>query len=461
MTPESPWRIPDFRTLFTATALVQLSTNVGYVVIPLIAVTALDASAGQVGALATLGTVAFLLIGLPAGAWVDRMRHRRVLIAADLAKAVLYASIPIAWAFGGLTLWQLYAVALLSGCATVFFDIASQSVLPRLVGRGHLVQANAAVIGLMALGNIAGRGAGGALVQLLTAPAAIVATAVGHFGSALRLAALHRTPVPTTPATPPGAETAPAPGLGRQIAEGVRHVLGNAELRALALSAALVNLGYQLVNTLLPVLFVRELHLSAGALGLFWAAGGVGVLLGSRCARLIAARVGYGRTLVLAGLAAVPAALLVPVIGDGFRLYVAGFGWLLLLFRTGVDNVLGVSLRQRMTPDALLGRMNATFRFVLTGAMPVGAALAGLLGELVGLHATLWVGGVMVALSFLPVLLSPIRSRRSLPDAAVVYGSAPPRPQAGADPAPGPPAPALPALPEPVLPAPPPPRPGP
>ncbi|MFD5085888.1 MFS transporter [Kitasatospora sp. NPDC058201] len=433
MTPESPWRIPDFRTLFTATALAQLGTNIGYVALPLIAVTALDASPGQVGALATLSTLAFLLIGLPAGAWVDRMRHRRVLIVADLVKAALYASIPLAWAFGSLTLWQLYGVALLAGCATVFFDVASQSVLPQLVGRGHLVQANAAVVGLMAVGNIAGRSAGGALVQLLTAPAAIAATAVSHLGSALRLIALGRTPAATpaagsppgpVPATGPAPAPGPAsgertaPGLGAQIAEGLRHVFGNAELRGLALSAAVVNLGYQVVNTLLPVVFVRELHLPAGALGLFWAVGGVGILLGSRCARPIAARVGYGRTLGLAGLVVAPAALLIPLVGEGVRLYVAGLGWLLMLFKTGMDNVLGVSLRQRMTPDPLLGRMNATFRFLLTGAMAVGSALAGVFGELVGLHATLWLGGALLSLSFLPVFLSPVRTRRALPDAS-------------------------------------------
>ncbi|MFF7591352.1 MFS transporter [Kitasatospora purpeofusca] len=423
MSSESPWRTSDFRTLFTATALTQLGTNIGYVALPLIAVAALDASAGQVGALATLATLAFLVIGLPAGAWVDRMRHRRVLVVADLAKAALYASVPLAWWLGGLTLWQLYAVALLSGCATVFYDIASQSVLPQLVGREHLVQANSAMVGLMAVGNIAGRSAGGALAQLLTAPAAVAVTAVSHLGSALRLIALRDTPAPSPAGA--GAAGPGSPGLRAQIGEGLRHVLGNVELRALALTAALNNLGFQIVNTLLPVLFVRELHLPAGALGLFWAVGGLGILCGSRCARPFATRIGYGRALGLAGLCVAPAGLLVPLIGDGARLYVAGFGWLLLLFKTGMDNVLGVSLRQRMTPDALLGRMNATFRFLLTGALAIGAALAGLLGELAGLHPTLWLGGALLATAFLPVYLSPIRTRRRLPD-----------PPSGAEPSP-------------------------
>ncbi|MFD7452013.1 MFS transporter [Kitasatospora sp. NPDC059827] len=429
MRPDSLWRIPDFRTLFTATALTQLGTNVGYVAVPLVAVEALDAGPGQAGLLATLSTLAFLLIGLPAGAWVDRMHHRRVLIVADLVKAALYASVPLAWWLGGLTLGQLYAVALLTGGATVFFDVGSQSVLPGLVGREHLVDANSAVVGLMAVGNVAGRGAGGMLVQLLTAPLAIAVTALSHLGSALRLTALRRTPaddVPTAAHLPTAAhpDTAtrpviPVPGLGAQIAEGLRHVLGNPELRALAATASLNNLGSQLVNTLLPVLFVRELNLPAWALGLFWAVGGVGILLGSRCARPVSARFGDGRTLALAGLCLAPAGLLVPMIVGGPGLFLAGAGWLLVSLKTGMDNVLGVSLRQRMTSDHLLGRMNATFRFLLFGALAIGSALSGLLGELLGLRTTLWLGGAVLATAFLPVYLSPLRTRRR-PSAAPV-----------------------------------------
>ncbi|MFF4817688.1 MFS transporter [Kitasatospora sp. NPDC001309] len=439
MRPDSLWRIPDFRTLFTATALTQLGTNVGYVAVPLVAVEALGAGPGQAGLLATLSTLAFLLIGLPAGAWVDRMHHRRVLIVADLVKAALYASVPLAWWLGGLTLGQLYAVALLTGGATVFFDVGSQSVLPGLVGREHLVDANSAVVGLMAVGNVAGRGAGGMLVQLLTAPLAIAVTALSHLGSALRLTALRRTPADDVPAadipaddvpTAAHPDTAtrpvipvpvpvPVPGLGAQIAEGLRHVLGNPELRALAATASLNNLGSQLVNTLLPVLFVRELNLPAWALGLFWAVGGVGILLGSRCARPVSARFGDGRTLALAGLCLAPAGLLVPMIVGGPWLFLAGAGWLLVSLKTGMDNVLGVSLRQRMTSDHLLGRMNATFRFLLFGALAIGSALSGLLGELLGLRTTLWLGGAVLATAFLPVYLSPLRTRRRPPAAPV------------------------------------------
>ncbi|MEU5024502.1 MFS transporter [Streptomyces milbemycinicus] len=412
MPMESPWRLRDFRTLFTATALSQLGTNIGYVAIPLIAVSALDASPGQVGLLATLSTAAFLVIGLPAGAWVDRLRHGRVLIAADLTRAVLFASVPVAWALDALTLHQLYAVVLLNGGATVFFDVASQSFLPQLVDRDGLVRANAAVVGLQAAGNVAGRGAGGALVQLLTAPLAVVGVGVCYLASALRLIGIRRT---STPPADPGQRPA---RLGAQIAEGLRHVLRDRELRALALTASLTNLGSQLINTLLPVLFTRELGLSAGVLGAYWAVGGVGIFLGARCARTAARRLGYGRALSLVGVCLAPAALLVPLIGRGPWIWAAGAGWLLATFKIGLDNVLGVSLRQRLTPDPLLGRMNATFRFMLTGAIAIGSAAAGLIGQFAGVRPALWVGGCLLALAFLPVFLSPVRTRRELPPQA-------------------------------------------
>ncbi|MEW2529613.1 MFS transporter [Streptomyces sp. NPDC047071] len=429
MTPASgsPWGVRDFRTLFAASALSHLGTNVGYVAIPLLAVTVLDAGPGQAGVLAALSTAAFLLIGLPAGAWVDRLPPRRVLVAADAARAVLLASVPVAWWLDALSLPQLYAVVLLNGCATVFFDVGSQSVLPELVGRDRLVPANTAVVSLMAGANIAGRGAGGFLVQLATAPLAVAGGAVAYLASAAGLTGIGRR------------RRAPAPTAARrrlraEIGEGLRHVLGNRELRALALTGALGNLGSHLVNVMLPVLFTRELGLPAGALGLYWAIGGLGLLLGAACARRLAARLGYGRALARTGLWCAPAGLAVGLVGDGPWFWVACAGWLTVTAKTGLDNVLGVTLRQHLTPDPLLGRMNATFRFLLTGALAVGAALAGVIGELAGVRVAVWTGAVCLACAFLPVFSSPLRTLRELPKAP-----APPRPSAPteASPAPG------------------------
>ncbi|WP_436846783.1 MFS transporter [Streptomyces litmocidini] len=214
----SPWCAEDFRVLFSASVLSTLGTNVSYLAVPMVAVLALDAGPGRVGLLASLSTAAFLLIGLPAGAWVDRMRHRTVLIVADLLRAALLAWIPVAWWLGVLTFGGLCVVVFLSGVATVLFDVASQSVLPRLVEPAVLIPANSALVSLTAAGNVAGRGAGGALVQLLGAPLAVVCAAAGHLGSGLRLLRMARDDAhgaaPEPVATPPeAAETPDGTGL--------------------------------------------------------------------------------------------------------------------------------------------------------------------------------------------------------------------------------------------------------
>jgi MFS family permease len=406
--PHSPWQLRDFRVLFTAGALSHLGSNVGYVAIPLLAVTTLGAGPGQAGALAALSTAAFLLIGLPAGAWVDRLPGRRVLVAADAARSVLFASIPVAWWLDVLSLPQLYAVVLLNGCATVFFDVGSQSVLPEMVGRERLVPANTALVSLMAGANIAGRGAGGFLVQLFTAPLAILGGAIAYLASAAGLTGIGRGDAPAV-------ISADRRRLRTDVAEGLRHVLGNRELRALALTATLTNLGAQMINAVLPVLFTRELRLPAAALGTYWAAGGLGILLGAGLARRFAARLGHGRTLALAGPWFAPAALGIALIGEGPWLWVAGAGWLTAMTKTGIDNVLGVTLRQHLTPDPLLGRMNATFRFLLTGALAIGSALGGLVGQVAGVRMAVWAGAICLAGAFLPVFCSPVRTLRELP----------------------------------------------
>lgn len=407
-TEGTAWHHAAFRRLFAAAAVSQLGTQVGYVALPLLAVVALRATPAEVGALAALGTAAFLLIGLPAGPWVDRLRRRPLMIGADVARSVLLASLPVSWSLGVLTMHQLYAVVFLCGCATVFFDVSVQSHLPDVVGREALISANSALVGLQAGANVAGRGLGGFLVQLVSAPAAVVMNAAGYLGSAILLAG------------PRGARTLPSPGPGHErgrprIREGLHHVLRGPHLRALALSGAVTNLGTQIVVTMLPVLFVRELGLSASTLGAFLAAGGLGVVLGSRLARPLAQRLGLGRTLWATGIVTAPAALAMPLVDGGVWLWAAAAGWLVTTAKSGVSNVLAVSLRQSLTPTALLGRMNATFRFLLTGALTLGSVAAGLLGHYASLRTALWVGAGCLALSWLPLALSPVRHLHSLP----------------------------------------------
>lgn len=397
----------DFRYLFAATAVSRLGTAISYVAVPLVAITSLDATPGQVGLLGALATVAFLLVGLPAGAWTDRLRRRRVLIVADLVRAVLFGSVPVAWAAGVLTITQLYAVVLLTGVGTVFFDVASQAYLPRLVGRENLVAANASLVSLDGVNTIAGRGVAGYLVALLAAPAAVAVDAASYLVSAVLITRMrHREDIPA----------AARAGLWREVGEGVRFVAGHPVLRALALAGALTNLGLSLVLTMVPVLLVTELGLGASVLGLWLAGGGVGALVGSLVARRLAARFGGGRVLLVAGITVAPLGFCVPLVTASTVWWVAAC-WLAVVTKVGVDNVLTTSFRQRVTPDRLLGRMNATFRFLLTGALALGAGGAGLLGEVAGVRAALWAGAVGLALVWVPVACSPLRGLRELPAA--------------------------------------------
>jgi predicted MFS family arabinose efflux permease len=395
----------DFRLLFTATAVSRLGTSVGYVATPLIAVTALDATPGEVGLLATLSTVAFLVIGLPAGAWTDRLRRRPVLVAADVARAVVLVSVPVAWWLGVLHMGQLYAVVLLCGVGTVFFDVASQSYVPQVVGRSALLAANTRLVSVDAANEIAGRGVAGYLVALLTAPVAVLVDAVSYLVSAwFVLRVRHREPGPE-----PARQR-----LWHDMTEGIVFVARHPVLRAIAMSGALVNLGIVLVVTMLPVVLVDEMGVSPAVLGLFLASGGVGTLLGSMVARRLAGVVGAGRLSVLGALLAAPCGFGMPFVAEGPRMWLAGAGWLVVTAVVGANNVILVSFRQSVTPDRLLGRMTASFRFLLMGALAVGAAAAGAIGEAVSPRAALAAGAAAIALVWVPILASPLRRTREL-----------------------------------------------
>ncbi|MGW4381689.1 MFS transporter [Kitasatospora sp. NPDC004531] len=405
-------RNPGFRLLLGAAVASRLGTAVSSLAIPLTALLALHGSPGQVGLLATLSTLAFLLIGLPAGAWVDRVRKRPVMIAADLARAALLGSVPVAWLLGVLTMQQLYLVVLLSGAATVFFDVAALSHLPDLVGRSRLTEANAHLVTTDSLTQIGGRGAAGLLVASLSAPAVIVIDAASYLWSALLLLRIRR------PESAPR-EEAGGRRLGAEIREGVGFVFGHPTLRAVALAGAGTNLSIQLFQTMLPVLFTTELGFPAWVVGLFFALGGLGVLLGSVAARRLAHRVGAGRVLWLMGLAVAPFGVLTALADRGAAMWLATGAWLVVTCKIGIDNVINVSFRQAATPDHLLGRMNATMRVLLTGSLALGAALAGLLAELASVRTVLWVAAAVLGTVWVPILCSPLRTRRDLPGASV------------------------------------------
>lgn len=374
---------------------------------PLLAVRTLHASTFQVGLLTAAETAAFLLVGLPAGAWVDRMRRRPVLVAADVGRALLLASVPAAWWSGVLTMAQLYAVVLLVGLLTVFFDVAAQSFLPALVGRPGLVEGNAKLEIPHAAADAAGPALGGGLVQVVTAPVAVLADAVSYVVSATLLAGIRT--VEGRPGRAAGAR------LRAEIGEGLGFVLRHPLLRAIAGCTGSYNLFFSAAFAVQVVFLARVLHLSAATIGGLFSAGAVGGLVGAFAAERVARTVGQARTIWLAPLATSPFLLLVPLAEPGWRLACFAGGTFAAYAGGIAYNVAQVSFRQAVTPDRLLGRMNASMRFLVWGTQPIGAIAGGALGEWLGTRTTLWITLGLVQLASLPVLLSPLRTMRDLP----------------------------------------------
>ncbi|WP_338674375.1 MFS transporter [Streptomyces sp. SCSIO 30461] len=403
--------MPDFRLLLAGAATGQLGAQVTLVALPLVAVLELQATAFEVGLLTAAETAAFLLIGLPAGAWTDRMRKRPLMIRADVVRAAAMTSIPLAAVAGALTMVQLYAVALITGVATVFFDVAHQSYLPHLLPKEQLVAGNGALETIRSSAQVTGPGLGGGLVQLVGAHLAIVADAVGYALSALFLLGIKRHEDPPQPV--------PDASLREDIAEGVRFVVRQPLLRVIALTTGLGNLFAAVLMATQTVYLVRVLGLEPGAIGLVLSASAVGGLAGALCAGAIAARVGQARTIRLSLLVTSPFSLLWPLSGTGAAgavLFATGSG--VVFFGAVVYNVAQVSFRQTLCPPRLLGRMNATLRFLMWGTLPLGGLLGGILADAFGPRAALACCAAGMLVAPLPLLLSPLRRTRDLPTAA-------------------------------------------
>lgn len=402
-------RLRDFRLLLAGAATGQLGAQVTLVALPLVAVLELDAPAFQVGLLTAAETAAFLLVGLPAGALTDRMRKRPLMIRADLVRAVAMASVPAAALADVLTMVQLYVVALVTGVATVFFDVAHQSYLPQILPRDQLVAGNGALETVRSTAQVTGPGVGGGLVQLVGAQFAVVVDVIGYVLSALFLRRIEQVEEAPEPAAAGGS-------LRREIGEGVRFVFGHPLLRVIAFTTGLANFSMAVLMATQTVHLVRVVGLEAGGLGLVLSASAVGGLLGALCAGRLAARLGQARVILLSVLATGPFALLWPLSGHGFAgaaLFAAGSG--VVSFGAVVYNVAQVSFRQGLCPPRLLGRMNATLRFLMWGTLPLGALLGGALAQSYGSRTALAWCAVGILAVPLPLLFSPLRRMRDLP----------------------------------------------
>ena len=404
------WRHSDFLKLWSAETVSQLGTQVSLLALPLVAIDVLHVSAFKVAALTTVEFLPFLLVSLPAGVWVDRLPRRPILIAGDLARAGLLASIPIVYFLDALTIWQLYGVGFFVGISTVFFDVAYQSYLPSLVERRQIVDGNAKLEISRSGAQLGGPGVAGLLVGWLTAPAAILIDAVSFLGSALFILTIRKTEIAQ-------ADRAPRRKMRTELREGLSYVLTHPYLKNIAACTALFNFFGSLAFAVLLVFARRELHLSPQVIGLAFTLGNVGPLLAALSASRISARFGVGRTIIAGSVVGGPMFLLIPFAPHGnAALLVLVPAILVGGFANVVYNVAQLSLRQAITPERILGRMNSVMRFIVWGTIPLGAFTGGVLASRIGLKETLVAGGLGACLAFLPVVFSPVRSVREMPE---------------------------------------------
>ncbi|MFF9867978.1 MFS transporter [Streptomyces sp. NPDC013953] len=409
----SELRKTGFFRLWTGETLSLAGSQITYFATPLIAVLVLDAGSWEMGLLGAAGSAATLFFGLSAGVWADSFERRRLLQFANLARALVLAVIPVLWLLDALTIWALLAVTFAVGALSLLFDSAMSAYLPRLVGKKQLGPANSWMEGSSAVGDVAGPGLAGVLVQFLGAPLAIMADAVSYAASALALRGLPR----AEPAAPDG----PREKHLQAALSGLKLLMRDPVQRSLALAAAHFNFFTAMFYALYTLYVVKTLGMSPALLGVLSAAGGVGALLGSATAAWISRRFGYGVPLALAYAAPGAAGLLVPLAegrGQAWALVLVGlsqFGWVLAVV---VNLILSETIKQALVPDHMLGRITGSVRFISWGVEPFGALLAGALGAgLLGLRNTLVLSALGLLASALWPLAGPARKLRSLPEA--------------------------------------------
>jgi MFS family permease len=405
----------DFLKLWSAETISQFGTQVSLLAIPTVAVLLLEATPFEVALLGTIEFLPFILFSLPAGAWVDRLRRRPILIAGDLGRAISLASIPIAWYLGVLSIYQLYVVGFVNGILTVFFDVAYQSYLPSLVERDELVEGNSKLEISRTVAQTAGPALSGALIQVASAPFAILADAISFLGSALFVLGIRkREPTPDRHVDEHGQKRE---SLRTEVAQGLRYVLGNRYLRGIAASTGTSNFFSNVVFAVVIVYLYREVGLNPGQVGLAFGIGNIGAILGAFTANRWARWLGLGPAIVLSMAINGPAILLIPLAPPDLVLPALVASGFLAGLSAVVYNVNQVSFRQAITPVTFQGRMNATMRFIVWGTIPIGGLVGGALASIpaLGVHGAIWIGAIGSLFAFVPLVITPVRTLREMP----------------------------------------------
>lgn len=401
----------DFNRLWTAESVSLLGTEITTLAMPLTAVYLLHAGPTTLGVLGTATWLPYLLFGLLAGVWGDRIRRRRVLIVADLARAVFLGAIVVLAGSRMLTIPVLLALAFLIGVGNVVFEVFYYSYVPALVPRTGLLTANTRLQASESTAEVAGPGLGGVLVQLCSAPIALLADAGSYLFSALMLSRIRT-------AEPPPEIDARRGGTLAQIRDGLELTRRNRILLTLVATAAICNLTAQWATVLFPLLCVRLLKLGAGAIGLIISTGAIGSLLGVAVCGPITRRIGLGRATLWTLLGECVGFSLLPFAPADSPLAVPVLvaGWSIVGFNAAISRIVSISIRQSVTPATYLSRINATHRFVSYGLIAVGTLAGGLLGGVFGIRAAMLVAALAMFTSVACVLVSPLRHVHTVHD---------------------------------------------
>lgn len=406
-------RQPGFLKLWIGQSVSVIGSQISGLAFPVLAVTYLHANELEMGLLNAADTSAFLVFGLLAGALVDRWVKRKVMLVADLVRMFAVAIIPVLWMLGVLNIYHLIVIGAILSIATVFFDVSYQSYIPILLPKEYIGVGNARLETSSQISGIAGPGIVGALLNIFKAPVILIFDAVSFFISALSLWFIKDREQPK-----PKEDRKP---LKTEIAEGLKFVWNQKLIRAISFTTSTSNLFGTVVGTMfaLYLLSPKNLNLSVTSFGILMSIGSIGGLIGATATPRLIKLVGEGPLVVWSALLSGAVQFLIPLAWyiphDWALVPLAGQAFFTSFFAL-TYNITQVTARQRLCPEHLLGRMNASIRFMVWGSMPIGALISGVLGTVFGVLPTIWIGCIFGLFSAGFVFFSPLRTMRQMPD---------------------------------------------
>ncbi|MFF5229500.1 MFS transporter [Dactylosporangium sp. NPDC000521] len=406
-------RTRNFALLWTGQSTSAVGSAITTVALPLVAISTLHAGPAMVALLTAATWLPWLLIGLPAGVWVDRWPRRRTLLLADIASAAVLVAVPVAAWTGVLTMPVLLVAALLAGSAGVFANVAFNAFLPHLVRADDLMEGNAKLQTSASVALVVGPGLGGLLAQAAGPVSGILIDALTFLVSAACLLGLRSSPEPRPSA-------GDRPGMLRQIAEGIAFIMRGRLLQAMLVVAAVTNFAMLGITALRVVFLVRAEGTAPGTAGLAIGVGSLGAILGAALAARASRHFGSARTYLVANVAAAPFVLLLPLGGHGWRLTLFTAGSFIALAGATMSNVMTMTFRGNFVPAHLLGRVTAASRIFVFGTVPLGAATAGLLASTLGIRPAMWALAAVYVIAPLPLLTTETRTLRDFPTQTTV-----------------------------------------